>query len=102
MIIKGLIIGILIILQASSLNIRSLTDSSDNCNVYGYLDQNGKMHNKDCNGCTKVCKKCDYGYYLDQDYMCQKLPDYCYSVDKNGNCQYCIYGYYLNKDTYMC
>jgi len=30
----------------------------------------------------KVCKCCEKGYYLDCDYKCVKLPDYCEKANK--------------------
>lgn len=74
---KSLILFILIVLQISCSNLRFLAVNSDNCAEYQYIDKNGKTYDQDCSGCKKVCKKCDKGYYLDDNYKCKKLPDYC-------------------------
>lgn len=43
----------------------------------------------------KVCKCCEKGYYLDCDYKCVKLPDYCEKANKYGECTECCKGYKL-------
>lgn len=99
---KGLLLCVLIILQASCFDFRLLTDNSDHCVEYCYLDKKGNLYDSDCGGCKKVCKKCEKGYYLDDNYKCKKMPDYCDECDKYGKCKSCVKGYYLDKDTYKC
>jgi hypothetical protein len=72
-----------------TINIRFLADNPDNCAEYGYLDNNGNINDKDCPGCKKVCKKCDPGYYLNDKYICRRLPKNCIDADKNGICKKC-------------
>lgn len=56
MIEKIYLLLLLIIIQASCNNVRFLTDSTDNCTKYKFMDSQGNLQDQDCNGCTKVCQ----------------------------------------------
>ncbi len=48
-------------------------------------------------GCKRVCKKCDSGFYLDNKYTCQSLPEGCLAANTDGNCTSCDSGYKLSN-----
>ena len=68
----------------------------DHCEEYGWIDAGNKWYTYEVKGCKKVCKCCEKGYYLDCDYKCVKLPDYCEKADKYGKCIECCKGYKLD------
>ena len=98
MIDKKYLLLIVFIFSVSSNDIRNLVDNSDNCALYGYLDNQGNLNDKNCPGCKKVCVKCNSDYYVDDAYKCRRLPRNCVEADKNGKCTKCEDGYFVDKD----
>lgn len=74
----------------------SVATVNDHCAKYGYMDANKKIYNSFVAGCNKFCIECEYGFYLDCDYKCVVLPQYCKAADKWGNCTSCVKGYHLD------
>lgn len=68
---------------------------------YSYKDKNGKALTKWVTGCVKTCIKCGYGFFLNKNNTCQKLPTGCSTADKNGKCTKCSSTCYLDKN-YKC
>ncbi len=69
----------------------------DHCAEYGYIDSGKKWYSAFVNGCRKVCKCCDAGFYLNCDYKCIKLPSNCKAADEDGDCTSCIAGYHVES-----
>lgn len=46
-----------------------------------------------------VCQKCSFGYYFDEERVCQKIPDDCldFRIDEK-RCYQCYSGYKLNEN----
>ena len=74
-------------------------ESSDNhCAEYGWWKGNRWM-DKNEHGCKKVCKRCEDGYYLDENYQCQLITiENCQYPYPNGTCKKCKSGYDLDLD----
>ena len=63
------------------------------CVQFGFIDSTKKKLKLRNEGCKRVCKECDEGYYLDKDYLCVALPKNCKAADSQGKCTSCDYGY---------
>ena len=74
-----------------------VTAPADNCAEYGYVDTKGKFYSKWTYGCTKVCIKCNSGFYLNNKYVCVTLPKYCTAADAYGKCTACVSGYEVSS-----
>ena len=62
------------------------------------MDPDGKIREEICDGCKKVCVKCNDEYYLNQRNRCRKLPNNCLEAEPNGDCTKCKDGYVINKN----
>jgi len=71
--------------------------SVDHCIQYGYIDSANKWYTQYSAGCKKVCKACEYGFYLTCNYTCVALPANCEAADIYGNCIDCCEGYDLKN-----
>ena len=45
---------------------------------------------------TGRCKKCDMGFFLNENDECIPLPDNCTEVNTTGRCKKCDIGFFLN------
>jgi hypothetical protein len=98
MIKPGHLLLLLFIIGATANKIRVLVSEIENCAKDAYIDPNGKIREDNCDGCKKVCVKCNDGYYQNEMKRCRKLPNNCLEAESNGDCTKCEEGYVINKN----
>lgn len=69
-------------------------EPEDHCAEYGYIEKiKKKWYTYAAKGCVEVCKYCNEGYYLTEDYICVELPENCLAAEPDGTCTECAEGY---------
>lgn len=59
-----------------------------------------KCSDPNCQICNKAdrCMFCDNGYSFDQTGVCTRSFDYCWQIEKDGNCVKCWSGFFLDNN----